>query len=233
MKDKAIVLNWSSGKDASFAYHLLKGDKKYDVVSLLTTVSAQYNRVSMHGSRIEILEKQAALMEVPLKKIVIPENADMEIYDKTMQLALKDFIENDIKTFAFGDIFLEDLRKYREAQLTKIKAEAVFPLWKKDTISLVEAIEDTGIVAKIICVNNQYLSKEFLGRTINRQFLNDLPANVDPCGENGEYHTLVIDAPFFKEKMKVREGETIYKKYDAGDGTWDTGFYYLDMILEE
>ncbi|KAA5533634.1 hypothetical protein F0919_13945 [Taibaiella lutea] len=113
MKD--IVLNWSSGKDASFAYYLLKNDSKYNISSLLTSVSAQYNRVSMHGTRIEILEKQADLIGIPLEKIMVPENADMETYDKAMQKSLQKFIEKDINTFAFGDIFLEDLRKYREA----------------------------------------------------------------------------------------------------------------------
>ena len=172
-------------------------------------------------------------MGIPLEKIIIPENADMETYDKTIQNALQKLIEKDIKIFAFGDIFLEDLRNYREAQLAKIDADAIFPLWKKDTKSLVEAVEDAGIVAKIICVNDKYLGQEFLGRTINRQLLNDLPTNVDPCGENGEYHTLVVDAPFFKEKMKIKEGEIVYKKYNSGDGKWDSGFYYLDMLLEE
>ncbi|KAA5533635.1 hypothetical protein F0919_13950 [Taibaiella lutea] len=104
---------------------------------------------------------------------------------------------------------------------------------EKDTKSLVEAVEDAGIVAKIICVNDKYLGKEFLGTTVTRQLLKDLPANVDPCGENGEYHTLVIDAPFFKEKMHVLQGEIVYKKYPSEDGNWDSSFYYLDMILEE
>ena len=228
-----IVLNWSSGKDASFAYFLLKKDSNYNISSLLTSISARYSRVSMHGTRIEILGKQAELMQISLEKITVPENADMELYNKTMQNSLQKFIEKDIKTFAFGDIFLEDLRKYREDQLQKIDAKAIFPLWKMDTKSLVEEVEDVGIVAKIVCVNDKYLGKEFLGRTINRQLLNDLPDNVDPCGENGEYHTLVIDAPFFKERMNVKEGEIVYKKYDSGDGKWDSGFYYLDMILEE
>ena len=228
-----IVLNWSSGKDASFAFHLLKNNPNYHISALLTSVSSAFDRVSMHGTRIAILEKQAELMQIPLEKIVVPENADMELYNKTMQKSLQKFIENDIKTFAFGDIFLEDLRKYREYQLVKIEAKAIFPLWKMDTKLLVEQVEDAGIIAKIICVNDRYLGKEFLGRTINRQLLSDLPANVDPCGENGEYHTLVIDAPFFKEKMKIKEGEIVYKKYDSGDGKCDSGFYYLDMLLEE
>jgi uncharacterized protein (TIGR00290 family) len=227
-----IILNWSSGKDASFAYFLLKKEGKYNISSLLTSISAQFDRVSMHGTRVEILEKQSELMQIPLEKILVPENADMETYNKTMQNSIQKFINQDIKTFASGDIFLEDLRKYREDQLAKIDAKAIFPLWKMDTKSLVKQVEDAGIIAKIVCVNDKYLGEEFLGRTINRDLLNDLPANVDPCGENGEYHTLVVDAPFFKEKMKIKEGEIVYKKYDSGDGKWDSGFYYLDMILE-
>jgi len=228
-----IILNWSSGKDASFACFLLKKDKKYNISALLTAVSVQFERVSMHGTRIEVLEKQAALMQIPLEKICVPENADMETYNKTLENKLNTFSAKGIYTYAFGDIFLEDLRKYREEQLSKINAKAIFPLWKMDTNNLVSQIEDAGIVAKIICVNDKYLGKEFLGRTINRSLLNDFPANVDPCGENGEFHTLVTDAPFFKENMKIKEGEIIYKKYDSGDGKWDSGFYYLDMKLAE
>jgi uncharacterized protein (TIGR00290 family) len=227
-----IILNWSSGKDASFAFFLLKRDKQYHISALLTAVSAQFKRVSMHGTRMEVLEKQAELMQIPLEKIYVPENADMETYNKTLENKLISFSEKGICTYAFGDIFLEDLRRYREDQLLKVNAKAIFPLWKMDTKTLVSQIEDAGIIAKIICVNDKYLGKEFLGRTINRSLINDFPPNVDPCGENGEFHTLVIDAPFFKEKMKIKEGETVYKKYDSGDGKWDSGFYYLDMILE-
>jgi uncharacterized protein (TIGR00290 family) len=226
-----IVLNWSSGKDAAFAYFLLKKEGKQTISSLLTTVSASYDRVSMHGTRVEILEKQAQLMNVPLEKIMIPENADMESYDKTMQKHIQKFTEKGVKTFAFGDIFLEDLRLYRESQLAKVGAKAIFPLWKRDTTTMVKAIEDAGIVVKIICVNETFLGQEYLGKTINREFLNALPPTVDACGENGEYHTLVIDAPFFKEKMKIKEGEIVYKKYESQEGNWDSGFYYLDMLL--
>jgi uncharacterized protein (TIGR00290 family) len=124
---------------------------------------------------------------------------------------------------------LDDLRTYREEQLAKIGAEAIFPLWKKDTKTLIGAIEDSGIIAKIICVNDSFLGKEFLGLTINRALLNVLPKNVDPCGENGEYHTVVIDAPFFKEKIQIEQGEIVHKKYQSEQGNWDSGFYYMDM----
>lgn len=227
-----IALNWSSGKDAAMAFFHLQHSNTYRVRTLLTSLSASYNRVSMHGTPASILELQAQRMQLPLKKISLPENADMETYNSIMQTAVQELKGEDIDTFAFGDIFLEDLRAYREAQLAKAGATAVFPLWKKDTAALVAQLEDAGIQAMIICVHDKFLGKEFLGRFVNRELLNDLPKNVDPCGENGEYHTVVINAPFFTTPISVSPGEIVYKNYkaaDEADSAWHTGFYFLDV----
>lgn len=230
-----IVLNWSSGKDAAMAFFQLQQNAGYRVSTLLTSLSETYNRVSMHGTPEALLDLQARRMNLPLKKIRLPENADMESYNHIMQTAVSELKAEGINTFAFGDIFLEDLKAYREAQLAKAAATAVFPLWKKNTAELVAALEDAGIHAMIICVHDKFLGQEFLGRFVNRELLNDLPANVDPCGENGEYHTVVIDAPFFSEAIPINKGETVYKKYTAAettDAAWHTGFYFLDVQPE-
>ena len=227
-----IALNWSSGKDAAMAFYQVQQDTKYRVKTLLTSLSDGYNRVSMHGTPAALLELQALRMQVPLKQIRLPENADMPAYNAIMQRAVGELKTAGIDTFAFGDIFLEDLKTYRETQLAQAGAKAIFPLWKRDTAQLVAAVEDSGIKAMIICVHDKFLGKEFLGRFINCEVLNDLPPGVDPCGENGEYHTVVLDAPFFSEAIAISKGEIVYKQYQASDQTdaaWHTGFYFLDV----
>lgn len=228
-----VVLNWSSGKDAAMAYWLLLQNKQYEVAQLLTTISAEYERIVMHGVREELLDKQAAQMNLPLSKIYLPAQPDDALYKANMLTVLEEFKKNGIQAAAFGDIFLEDLKAYREQQLALAGMNAVFPLWGKDTISLVKEVEDAGIDAMIVCVNEKYLSKEFLGRKIGRNLLDDLPDNVDACGENGEFHTFVYNAPYFSAPVSIQQGEVVYKQYKpAGDGDeqWDTGFYFLDLL---
>jgi len=226
-----ITLNWSSGKDAALAYFRLLNDPDFNTVSLLTTLSDEHKRISMHGIREEILNRQAALMNIPLQKLYLQQDAGMESYGQLMRNALKKLKDQGITTVAFGDIFLEDLRAYRERQLATENFNAVFPLWKSNTAKLVGEAEDAGIEAIIVCVNDRYLGKEFLGKKISRSLLQSLPHGVDPCGENGEYHTLVINAPFFSESLKIKTGETVYKTYSPADsGTWDSGFYFLDIL---
>lgn len=227
-----VALNWSSGKDAAMAYYHLQHSNTYHVKTLLTSLSETYNRVSMHGTPAALLEVQAQRMQLPLRQIHLPENADMETYNGIMQTAVQELKATGINTFAFGDIFLEDLKAYREAQLALAGAKAIFPLWKKDTRELVGQLEDVGIKAMIICVHDKFLGKEFLGRFVNRELLETLPDNVDPCGENGEFHSVVIDAPFFSEAIPVSKGETVYKNYatsSTDDAAWHSGFYFLDV----
>ena len=226
------VLNWSSGKDAALAYHLLIQEGVYDVCQLLTTLSEEYGRVFMHGVREALLDTQAERMKLPLKKVKLPASPDDGIYKKAMEETLWGFREQGIETAAYGDIFLEDLKQYREQQLEQVGFKAVFPLWKKDTRTLVQMVEDSGIEAIIVCVNDKYLGKEFLGRKIGKDLLNDLPANVDACGENGEYHSFVYNAPFFSSPIAIQTGEIVHKRYapaDTSDGKWDTGFYFMDV----
>ncbi len=232
---KNTVLNWSSGKDAALAYYfLIQNNSEYRVRQLLTTINQNHNRIVMHGVREELLDAQAMQMNLPLNKIYLPESPDDEMYKTAMQDALTHLKGQDIYTAAFGDIFLEDLKLYREQQLAGAGFQAVFPLWKMNTYELVGMLEDTGIEAMIVCLNEKFLSREMLGRKIDRSFLCDLPANVDPCGENGEFHTFVYNAPYFAEAIPVVKGETVYKEYkQAADDNdkWNTGFYFLDLHL--
>lgn len=227
------ALNWSSGKDAALAYHLLQQGNDYEVVQLLTTVNTESDRVVMHGVREVLLDAQANAMGMPLQKIVLPSAPDDEVYKKVMAEALDKLKVQGITTSAFGDIFLEDLKLYREQQLASAGFTGVFPLWKRDTSELVQLVEDTGIKAMIVCVNEKFLGKEFLGRTIDRAFLQDLPAGVDACGENGEFHTFVYEAPYFKQPIAITKGEVVYKNYTPAKDDkdkWNTGFYFLDLL---
>ena len=227
-----VVMNWSSGKDAALALHLLRAMPEYAVTHLLTTINADAGRVFMHGIRAALLEAQAAAIGLPLIQVKLPPSPDDGLYRAAMAGALSALKNEGITTAAFGDIFLEDLKEYREAQLAGIGFTAVLPLWKMDSISLVKIIEDAGIEAVIVCVDAAKLDKEFLGRKINRQLLEDLPAGVDACGENGEFHTFVYNAPYFKEPLQIVTGETVHKQYaPSGEGAWNTGFYFLDVLL--
>lgn len=229
-----IVLNWSSGKDAALAYHTLLQSAEYKVSQLLTTVNKNYNRIVMHGIREELLDAQATAMSMPLKKIYLPETPDDKTYKAEMLQTLTQMKQAGIAAAAFGDIFLEDLRTYREQQLSIADMQAVFPLWKQDTKELVSMLEDAGIEAMVVCVNQKFLGKEMLGRKIDRNFMNELPANVDPCGEYGEFHTFVYNAPYFKSAIPVVKGDIVYKEYQQTTNDkdkWDTGFYFLDLHL--
>lgn len=227
-----VVMNWSSGKDAALAYHTLLKEDEYQVTHLLTTLSEEHERVFMHGIREKLLDMQAERMGLPLIKVKLPASPDDSLYKQAMQKALWSLKNEGVSIAAYGDIFLEDLKAYREQQLAQVGITAVFPLWKKDTRELVRIVEQAGIDAVIVCVNEKYLGKEFLGRKINAAFLEDLPANVDPCGENGEFHTFVCNAPFFSMPIPIVTGEIVHKTYGptgADDKGWDTGFYFLDV----
>jgi uncharacterized protein (TIGR00290 family) len=236
MQKIKTVLNWSSGKDAALAYHVLSQGGVYDVVQLLTTVNDEHDRVVMHGVREELLDAQAKAMGVELRKIKLPAAPDDETYKTAMKNALTGLKAMGIQTAAYGDIFLEDLKVYREEQLKTVGFDAVFPLWKKDTRELIEVIEQTGIEAMIVCLNEKFLGKEFLGSKIDRSFLNDLPDNVDPCGENGEFHTFVYNALYFNTPIPIVKGDVVYKAYTPAKNdtdNWNTGFWFLDLALNQ
>lgn len=225
-----IVMNWSSGKDAGLAYHLLSQSKAYKITHLLTTLSEEHDRVFMHGIREKLLDLQAERIGLPLLKVKLPASPDDSLYRAAMLQTLVKLKAEGVTMAAYGDVFLEDLRTYREQQLAQVAIKGLFPLWKRNTSELVQAVEQAGIDAIIVCVNEKYLGKEFLGRKIDAAFLSDLPTNVDPCGENGEFHTFVYNAPFFSAQIPIRVGEAVHKTYTSSENKeWDTGFYFLDV----
>jgi len=246
VKEK-IVFNWSGGKDSSLCLYKILKDQQYEITCLLTSISEAYQRISMHGVRTELLDAQAKSLGLPLVKMQVPEMPSMQAYEKVMENTLTDLKTKGVTASVFGDIFLEDLREYRENKLSELGLKGVFPLWKIPTDELIHEFIDLGFKTIITCVNEKYLDKSFAGRTIDKDFLNDLPDNVDPCGENGEFHTFVFDGPIFKEAIPFEKGEVIYRKYtptkqkddsgydcsiqkDNGDNPFDTGFWYCDLL---
>jgi len=245
LKEK-VIFNWSGGKDSALCLYKILQTQQYDVMCLLTSISEPYQRISMHGVRDDLLETQAESIGLPLLKVQIPEMSSMEIYEKVMTTALTDLKTKGATASVFGDIFLEDLRKYRENKLSELNLKGVFPLWKIPTDKLVREFIDLGFKTIITCVNEKYLDKSFAGRIIDNDFLKDLPDNVDPCGENGEFHTFVFDGPIFKKPVSFDKGETVFRKYtpekqndesknnkDNHDSPFDNGFWYCDLILHQ
>lgn len=224
-------MNWSGGKDS--AYTLLKvfESEQYLPQVLLTTLSATHNRISMHGVRESLLDKQAIEIGIPLIKIHVPESTDTGAYESKMSETLLDLKKDNFQYSIFGDIFLEDLRKYREENLKKIGMHAVFPLWKIPSSQLIYHILDAGIQTVVTCVNEEYLDKSFAGRIIDRSFIHDLPPHVDPCGENGEFHSFVFDAPYFKNPISYRLGEISQQKYTHNNDEYS--FAFIDLLDSE
>ena len=239
---KKAYFNWSSGKDSSLALYKTLNQSDYQVDFLLTNINKDVNRVSMHGLREELLEAQAAAIGIPLRKIEFSGNVTMKEYDETMRNAMESIIKDNYKHCFFGDIFLEDLKAYRDTKLSEVGITGVYPLWKQDTKALLTEFLSLGFKAITVCVNAQYLDKSFVGRVIDEQFINDLPENVDICGENGEFHTFVFDGPIFKTPVQFSVGEKVHRTYQPSDNdddncyqkdkevSWDTGFWYCDLL---
>lgn len=230
--------NWSGGKDSSLALWKILKEKKFSVEYLLTSINSFHNRISMHGVRRELLEAQAAALNIPLTTIELPEQPSMNEYETAMIRKVNWFRKQGITYSIFGDIFLEDLKKYREEKLITVGIECIFPIWKKDTKELMKEFIAAGFKAIVVCINEKFLEKSFCGRIIDKDFCNDLPANVDMCGENGEFHTFVYDGPIFDKAIAFKKGEIAYKEYfvpnDANDNALTSeknyGFYFCDLL---
>ena len=190
------------------ALHALLQQKEFRVVALLTMVTEGYERISMHGVRRELLERQAQSIGLPLHEVRIPRQCVNPIYEARMEEALRVHYEKSVRKVAFGDIFLEDLRTYREKHLAKIGMAALFPIWKRDTRELIRAFHADKFRAVVVCVDSTVFDPNFAGRELDETFFRDLPPNVDPCGENGEFHTFVFDGPIFRTAIPLRAGET-------------------------
>ncbi len=232
---KQAILNWSTGKDAAYSLYLLQQSKEYEVVRLTTTVQQQFGRVSMHGIRRDLLLRQVHAVGLPVDVVELPNPLSTRDYELLMRAHCCKYRDEGILHHVFGDILLEDLKAFREQQLSQLGLIGVFPLWNKPTKPLLQEMIEAGFKAIVVCVNETFLDQTFLGRTIDDQFLNDLPEGVDPCGENGEFHTFVYDGPIFVKKLEFQIGEVVYKTYDApktneGEAAKRFGFCFLDLL---
>jgi uncharacterized protein (TIGR00290 family) len=219
-----VLLTWSGGKDSIMALHELKKGGAFEISALLTTVTAGYDRVSMHGVRRSLLEQQADSLHYPLEKVLISKDASNEEYETKMKKTLKRYLKGGVSSVVFGDIFLEDLRKYREENLCNIGMKAIFPIWKRDTAELARNFLGSGFKAVVTCVDSRFLGKAFVGRPFDERFLSELPPNVDPCGENGEFHSFVYGGPLFRESISFELGDIVLR---------DERFYFCDLIPVE
>lgn len=234
-KPKAIFC-WSGGKDSSYCLHKVLTEKLFDVKYLLTAVNDKFNRISMHGVREELLDRQAESIGIPLLKVRVVESTNDE-YEKQMEAVLLKAKSEGINNVIFGDIFLEDLRVYRENNLAKAGMKGIFPLWKMNTTNLINNFIAEQFKAVICCTNDGYLGKEWVGEEVDKSFIEQLH-DIDPCGENGEYHTFCYDGPLFKKKINFTVGEKIYKalkiKTDAvcalPASITTKGFWYCELL---
>ncbi|WP_029033702.1 diphthine--ammonia ligase [Salinimicrobium terrae] len=238
---KKAFLNWSSGKDAAYALYLLQQADNFSIEKLVTTINSENNRISMHGLRQELLMEQAKIIGIPLQIISLDGNVSMDTYNRIMEKETGKLKSEGFTHSVFGDIFLEDLKQYREQQLQKVDLLPVFPLWKKDSAALMKDFLASGFKAITVSVNAKVLDQSFCGRIIDQDFLSDLPEGVDPAGENGEFHSFVFDGPIFKEPVTFQKGEIVERSFDPAktkkencfkeeQESWDTKFYYCDLF---
>ena len=206
---KRVLLSWSSGKDSAWALHLLRLDPNVQLVGLLTTLNEEFQRVAMHGTRRSVLEAQAAAARLPLSIIPLPWPCSNEIYEQRMADACSRAIDDGIDAIAFGDLFLADIRAYREKQLEPTGLEPLFPLWEIPTGRLAREMIAGGLRAKLACVDTKQLPASFAGRDFDEALLGDLPPETDPCGERGEFHTCVYAGPMFTAPLQVEPGEVV------------------------
>jgi len=230
MTNNKALFSWSGGKDSAFALGEILEKKEYEIAFLLTSMGQTTRRVSMHGVRENLIIQQADAIGLTLRFIELPDNPDMETYESVLFEAMNEAKKQSIAYSIFGDIFLEDLKIYREKQLQKLDFKAVFPLWKKDTHSLIQEFIDKGYRSIITAVDAKKLSKDFAGQVIDKYLIRQLPKDVDPCGENGEFHSFVFDAPYFKNPIDFDKGEIVYKEYEVEDQNISNGFWFCDLL---
>jgi len=220
MREKVIVA-WSGGKDSALALYEVLNSGSYEVLELLTTVTKDYDRISIHDVRRVLLEQQAKALRIPLEEMFTVKGASDAEYESELLKILKRHRDNGVFSVVFGDIFLEEVRKYRERILAKAGMNGVFPLWRRETQALARRFINLGFKAIITSIDANVLGKNFAGREYDEKFLSDLPANVDPCGENGEFHTFVYDGPLFRERVGFKMGEIVRR---------DNRFYSCDLL---
>ena len=217
-----VLFCWSGGKDSAMALHALRAAGDCRVAALLTTITEEYDRISMHGVRRALLERQAESLGLPLHAVLIPPQCINATYEARMKDALAQYFALGVRRVAFGDIFLEDLRAYREKNLGQVGMQALFPIWKRDTHELAREFVRLGFRAITVCVDPRVLDASFAGRELDASFFADLPPGADPCGENGEFHTFVFDGPVFQTPIAFRVGEKVLRD----------GFCFCDLLPE-
>lgn len=218
-----VLLSWSGGKDSAMTLYELRRAGGYEIVALLTTITEGYDRISMHGVRRVLLERQAASLGLPLHQAMIPPGCTNAQYEATMRAVLTHYQAQGVTACAFGDLFLQDIRAYRERNLAAIGMKALFPVWGRDTTEFIRSFIALGFKAVVTCVDPRALPPTFAGRLIDERFLRDLPPGVDPCGENGEFHSFVYTGPIFKEEVKVTVGQVVLRD----------GFAFCDLLPGE
>lgn len=240
---RKAYFNWSSGKDSALALYKILQQKEYEIGTLLTNVNQDFSRISMHGLHESLLDAQVASIGLPLQKLYFPAEVTMELYNQKMYETISGLKEQGYDYAVFGDIFLEDLKAYRDEKLTEVNVQGVYPIWKQDSKQLIQEFLDLGFKAITVCVNAKLLGEEFVGRVIDEQFISDLPDNVDVCGENGEFHTFVFDGPIFSKPVDFNIGEKVLRSYtlheedednchqDSEEQNYDTSFWYCDLVL--
>jgi len=215
------LLSWSGGKDSSLALNEISMMDELKIAGLLTTITIDYDRISMHGVRRSLLHQQAVYTGLPLFEVAIPKNATNDVYEREMKATIiKVKNELGISTVAFGDLFLEDIREYREKLLSQLGLNCLFPLWRRDTRELAEYFITSGFKAVLCTVDPKKLDPSFCSREFDRFFLSEIPENVDPCGENGEFHTFVYNGPIFEKPIGIKRGEVVERE----------GFYFADLL---
>ena len=220
MTRRKAWISWSTGKDSAWALEVARRRGECEIVALLTTVNDKFGRVAMHGVREELLDAQAESLGLPLIKVPLPWPCPNEAYEAAMAEAVRRAREEGIECMVFGDLFLEDIRKYREEKLAATGIEPLFPIWALDTAKLAREMVDAGLRARLTCVDPGKLGREFAGRVFDSQLLKELPPAVDPCGENGEFHTFAFAGPMFGKTVPVAVGEVVERD----------GFIYADVL---
>ena len=217
-----VLFGWSGGKDSALALYEIQKDKKYEIISLLTTITEGYDRVSLHGVPRILVEQQAKSLGLPIQEVFISKDSSNEEYESRMKETLIRFKQAGVSLVVFGDIFLEEVRKYREDNLSKLGMKGLFPIWGRDTVELTRSFIALGFQAIVTCVDARALDKSFVGRIIDESFSAQLPPNVDPGGENGEFHSFVFDGPIFRERIAYKLGKQVLRD----------SFYFCDLLPE-
>jgi len=215
MVKEKIIFCWSGGKDSALALNRILQDDRYEVASLLTTCNEHFQRVSMHGVRLELLDAQAKAIGLPLEKVFVSQRSSNEEYQEKMSACLLAHKARGITGCVFGDIFLEDLKRWREENLARVGLHGIFPLWKIDSRKLIGEFISLGFGSVICCVNDAYLGEDAVGRNINAEFIASLPPEVDVCGENGEFHSFAFAGPVFKQSVRFKVGEKVYRPVEV------------------